>query len=163
MVSWLEWAYCGCSDPTTAGPGSQQAIVLDPAKPPAGSNLVIGTLRSLVEAYPQVVAGTPVGWSFDATSRTLRFTYSTARASATAPFPPARAPFPPARAPFPRGAETEISAPGLVYAGGYAARAAGGAIVSEPGASVLRVLGCPRANRVDVTVTPSGPGGGSCR
>ncbi len=59
MVSWLEWAYCGCNDPTTSGPGAQQAIVLDPSKPPRGSNLNLPTLRILVEPYPQLVAGTP--------------------------------------------------------------------------------------------------------
>ena len=51
---WLEWAYCGCGDPTTPGPGTTQAIVIDPAKPPAGANLELPTLRALVEPYPQV-------------------------------------------------------------------------------------------------------------
>jgi endoglycosylceramidase len=37
MVSWMWWAYCGCDDPTTAGPGNVQAIVKDPAKPPGSS------------------------------------------------------------------------------------------------------------------------------
>jgi endoglycosylceramidase len=63
MVPWIEWAYCGCSDPTTTGPGTKQAIVVDPAKPPTGSNVVLGTLRALVEPYPQLIAGTPRGWA----------------------------------------------------------------------------------------------------
>ena len=37
MVPWLEWAYCGCNDPTTSGPGAKQAIVLDPG--PAADRL----------------------------------------------------------------------------------------------------------------------------
>ena len=24
MVPWLEWAYCGCHDPTTSGPGTSR-------------------------------------------------------------------------------------------------------------------------------------------
>ena len=24
MVPWLEWAYCGCDDPTTSGPGTSR-------------------------------------------------------------------------------------------------------------------------------------------
>jgi hypothetical protein len=36
LVPWLEWAYCGCSDPTTTGPGTKQAIVVDPREPPRG-------------------------------------------------------------------------------------------------------------------------------
>ncbi|HUO70388.1 MAG TPA: hypothetical protein VMU39_06395, partial [Solirubrobacteraceae bacterium] len=48
MVPWLEWAYCGCEDPTTTGPGTKQAILIDPSKPPRGSNLVRATLGALV-------------------------------------------------------------------------------------------------------------------
>jgi len=40
MVSWMWWAYCGCDDPTTSGPGNVQAIVKDPRKPPQGSNVL---------------------------------------------------------------------------------------------------------------------------
>ena len=32
MVSWQEWHYCGCDDPTTQGPGDVQALVKDPAR-----------------------------------------------------------------------------------------------------------------------------------
>src|SRR5207302_10971056 len=81
MVPWLEWAYCGCQDPTTTGPGTKQAIVIDPSKPPTGSNLVISTLRALVEPYPQVVAGTPRAWSFDRSTRTFKLSYATSKAS----------------------------------------------------------------------------------
>ena len=32
MVSWQEWHYCGCDDPTTSGPGDTQALVKDPSR-----------------------------------------------------------------------------------------------------------------------------------
>jgi endoglycosylceramidase len=80
MVPWLEWAYCGCSDPTTSGPGDKQAIVRDPAKPPVGSNLVEPTLHALVEPYPQVVSGTPSSWGFDPATRTFSLRFSTSAA-----------------------------------------------------------------------------------
>ena len=39
MVSWQEWHYCDCADPTTSGPGQHQSLVLDPASPPRGDNV----------------------------------------------------------------------------------------------------------------------------
>ena len=103
MVPWLEWAYCGCQDPTTSGPGNKQAIVIDPAKTPTGTNLESATLRALVEPYPQVVAGTPEAWGFTRSTRTFTLDYSTTRASGSHRFK--------------AGSLTEITAPALVYRG----------------------------------------------
>jgi endoglycosylceramidase len=149
MVSWLEWAYCGCSDPTTSGPGAQQAIVLDPRKPPTGSNLNLPTLRILVEPYPQLVSGTPVSWGFAPATKTFTLRYSTARANG--------------HGRFPAGSVTEIATPALVYGGRYSVGVSGGAIVSRRGASVLRVAACRAAQAVSVTVRPGGRNRSSCR
>ena len=149
MVPWFEWAYCGCQDPTTTGPGTKQAIVIDPAKPPTGSNLERSTLRALVEPYPQVIAGTPSAWSFDRAKSNFTFSYSSARAGG--------------RGSFPAGSVSEIATPALVYGGHYAARISGGAILSARGAPILRIASCRGATRVSVTVSPSGHSGGSCK
>jgi endoglycosylceramidase len=148
MVPWLEWAYCGCEDPTTSGPGAEQAIVIDPRKRPAGSNLVSGTLHTLVEPYPQVVAGTPRSWGFEPASRTFRLAFTIGRASG--------------HGRFPAGSLTEIATPSLVYNGRYAAVVRGGAIVSRSGAGALVVASCPGARSVSVAVAPSGRSRGSC-
>jgi endoglycosylceramidase len=148
MVPWLEWAYCGCQDPTTQGPGNEQAIVINPAKPPTGSNLVEPTLHALVEPYPQVIAGTPMSWGFDPATRTFSFKFTTARAGGGH---------------FAAGAPTDIATPALVYRGHYAARVSGGAILSARGAPVLAVAACAHASRITVMVTPSGSSHGSCR
>jgi endoglycosylceramidase len=149
MVPWLEWAYCGCQDPTTSGPGAKQAIVIDPAKPPVGSNLETATLRALVEPYPQVVAGTPESWGFTRSTRTFTLAYSTARARGSHRFK--------------AGSRTEITAPALVYGGHYAARVTGGVPVSKRGATTLQIASCPGARRVSVTLAPSGRSHGTCR
>jgi endoglycosylceramidase len=149
MVPWLEWAYCGCHDPTTSGPGNVQAIVIDPTKPPGGTNLVEPTLHALVEPYPQAVAGTPTSWSYRRSANTFTLAFSTARAAGGGAF----------RA----GGVSEIATPPLDYPGGYAATASGAAIVSSPGAVTLLVAQCPGAVQVSVTVAPSGRSGGSCR
>jgi endoglycosylceramidase len=148
MVPWAEWAYCGCEDPTTSGPGAKQAIVLDPSKPPTTSNLVLPTLRSLVEPYPQVIAGTPRSWSYDRGTQTFSFTYATAR---TAGGPP-----------FGTHSTTTIATPPFVYGSGYAATITGGAITSKPGAGILTVAPCRGSATVSVTVTPTGQSRGSC-
>ncbi len=148
MVPWEEWAYCGCHDPTTQGPGVTQAIVLDPSKPPRGTNLVTSTLDALVEPYPQVIAGTPTGWSFSRTSRTFTLTFTTARASG--------------RGSFARGAITDVATPALVYPHGYAVRAVGAAIVSRRRAGVLQLAACRGARTITVTVTPGRRSHGSC-
>ena len=141
MVSWLEWAYCGCNDPTTSGPGAQQAIVLDPAKPPRGENLNLPTLRILVEPYPQLISGTPLAWGYDPSSKAFTARWSTARADG--------------HGRFARGAVTAIATPAFVYAGRYRATVSGGVVVSPRGAPVLRVAACRRASTISVTVRPA--------
>jgi endoglycosylceramidase len=149
MVPWLEWAYCGCNDPTTTGPGTKQAIVVDPSKPPTGSNLILPTLEALVEPYPQVIAGTPVSWGFDTSSKTFSLRYSTARASGSGRFP--------------KWSVTQIATPALVYSGHYSVSVHGGAIVSLRGASVLQIESCPGAQSVSVSVTSGGASHGTCK
>jgi endoglycosylceramidase len=142
MMSWQEWHYCGCDDPTTTGSGDKQAIVLDPAKPPTGSNLKTSTLDVITRPFPQAVSGTPVSWSFDPESKKFAFEYATARAAA-----PTRS--------FGAGGVTEVALPRRVYPkGSYAPSVRGATIVSRAGARVLRVAACPAAKRVTVAVVP---------
>jgi endoglycosylceramidase len=149
MTSWQEWHYCGCSDPTTSGPGDKQAVVIDPAKPPVGANLKTSTLDAITRPFPQAVAGTPESFSFDPSNRAFSLRYTTARASGGAAFG--------------AGAETEVALPARQYPEGYAARVQGGRILSAPGASVLRVAACAGVSRVGVDVTPSGTRASTCR
>jgi endoglycosylceramidase len=142
MVPWNEWAYCGCHDPTTTGPGSTEAIVLNPANPPRGGNLVMSTLHALVEPYPQVVAGTPVSWGYNRTTRAFTALWSTRRASG--------------HGRFGVGSVSDIAAPKLDYPHGYRVRVTGARVVSRPGAAVLLVATSHGARRVEVTVTPRG-------
>jgi endoglycosylceramidase len=77
MVSWLEWAYCGCGDPTTSGPGDIQAIVRNPKKPPSGKNVFHAKLAALERPYPQAIAGTPKSYGYDTSTHTFTLKYST--------------------------------------------------------------------------------------
>jgi endoglycosylceramidase len=149
MVGWQEWHYCGCDDPTTSGPGDKQALVIDPKKAPEGDNLDTGKLKLLTRPYPQVVAGTPASYGFDAATKTFKLSYKTARADGHGRFGP--------------GEETAIAVPPRQYpAGHYAVAVLGGTVRSPAGAATLRIAGCPGAERVAVTVTPSGTSSATC-
>jgi endoglycosylceramidase len=149
MVPWIEWAYCGCSDPTTTGPGNNQALVIDPRKPPGTGNVELGTVRALVEPYPQVIAGTPQSWSYDRAAHHFLLRYSSAVAGT-----PAKT--------FPAGSISEISTPAMVYGRRYMTQVSGGVVVSSPGASLLRIASCPGATDITVSLTASGTTHGSC-
>jgi endoglycosylceramidase len=147
MVGWQYWHYCGCSDPTTQGPGETQAIVKDPAKPPTGDNLKQAKLDELVRPYPQLVAGTPKSWSFDRDAKRFELTYSTARAGGGG---------------FEGRPLTEVFVPERHYPKGYAVRAEGGAVASAAGARIVTVQACPGASEVRLTVQPQGPNVQDC-
>jgi endoglycosylceramidase len=140
MLPWMEWAYCNCSDPTTAGSGVQ-GIVNEASQKPRGSNLNPVVLEALVEPYPQVVSGTPLAWGFTRETHTFTLRYGTLAAAGTGPF----------RA----GSPTLIATPKLSYPSGYSVQVSGGRAVSKPGASVLRVASCPGASEVTVTAGPA--------
>jgi endoglycosylceramidase len=144
MVSWTEWHYCGCDDPTTSGPGDKQAIVLDPARPPAGDNLKKATLDQLVRPYPQLVAGTPESWSY---------MDGVFRARWTTKLPDGRA----------ATGETEIAIPERAYPAGYTGGVQGGRITSARGDRVLRVKACPGSPEVAVAVGRVGAPHSSCK
>jgi endoglycosylceramidase len=145
MVPWLEWSYCPCHDPTGASP---DPIVFDPAKPPRGANLGSLALSTLVEPYPELIAGTPRSWSFDRAKKIFQLRYATARADG--------------RGSFGVGSLTEVAAPTLIYGGRYAVTVLGGTVVSRQGAPVLMVSACRGARAVYVTVRPRGRNHVSC-
>ena len=138
MMSWQEWHYCGCDDPTTTGSGDKQAIVLDPAKPPAGENLKTSTLDALTRPYPQAVAGTP-GLVVRPRQQAVHGSWTTRRPGAGA------GAFGAGAVSGDRAARAPV--PGRLRAGRARRRDRLGA-----GAAVLRVAACAGADKVAVTV-----------
>jgi endoglycosylceramidase len=156
MVSWEYWHYCECLDPTTTGTGTQ-AIVLDPAQPPSGSNVKQAKLDVLAEPYPQVIAGTPKAYGLDEATGRFTLSYSTRgptgksfarRTKSSSRRSKARRKF----------RQTQIFVPRAHYPRGYSVAVRGGGIASKPNASLLRVIACRGRRNVSVTVFPRGTG-----
>jgi endoglycosylceramidase len=141
MVSWMWWAYCGCDDPTTSGPGNVQAIVKDPSKPPRGSNVLRHKLALLDRPYPQVVAGTPKSFGYDPDTGVFQFAYA-------AKTPDGKV--------LPRRSKTKVYVPRRHYAGGYDVRAKGAKVLSKPDAQYLVLKRRAGAASVTLTVSPAG-------
>jgi endoglycosylceramidase len=133
-LGWLEWAYTG-NDKTSSSPDGQ-ALILDPSQPPTGANVLTDKLKALAEPYPQIVAGTPVAWSF--TGGVFRLTYSTARADG--------------RGSFGAGAPTEIAVPAIQFPHGYRVTVTGASVSSAPDAPQLLLRASAGVTSVQVTV-----------
>ncbi|MGV0625726.1 cellulase family glycosylhydrolase [Mycolicibacter minnesotensis] len=116
-IGWSDWTY---SDPCLGC-----SLVFDPSRPPIGDNLDLGKLDVMAVPYPELVAGTPTSWSYDAATGTFNLAYSTLRADGTGSFE--------------AGALTTIAMPGGRYPEGFAVTVTGGYVVpgTDPGAVVI--------------------------
>lgn len=138
MVGWQQWAYWNRDPSSQPAATADHGIVVDPTKPPEGTNVKAEKLAASSRPYPQVVAGTPERWSFDTSARRFELDYA-------AELPDGR----PAA-----GLETEVFVPSHHYPGGHRAEVSGGRVLSRAGARLLVVAACPGAERVTVRVTP---------
>ena len=140
-ISWIEWAYCGCGDPTGTIPPSLEGLVSNPALPGTGSNVDAAKLEVLAEPYPRIVSGTPSSYSFDPSTRTLTFSYSTVS---------------PEGKRFGAGACTAVVVPPVQYPDGYVVTAAGARVTSAAGSGVVTLAQDPGAESVSVQIRPGG-------
>ena len=137
-ISWIEWAYCGCDDPTGTVPASIEGLVTDQSEPATGSNVDAAKLAVLAEPYPRAPSGTPLAFSFDDTTRTMTYEYSVTS---------------PAKKRFGAGSCTAIIVPAVQYPDGYAVEVHGARVTSSPGAGVL-TLDQLRSATVTVEIQP---------
>jgi endoglycosylceramidase len=143
QLSWIEWSYCGCNDPTGTIPPRVEALVYRPASPGTGTNVNQVKLKVLAEPYPRIVAGTPLSYTFDQSTKTFDLTYGTVG---------------PDGHHFSTGACTAIEIPPVQYPTGYEVSVVGGRVLSTSGAGVLEVGSTGSSGTVAVTVTPTAHG-----
>lgn len=132
-MGWTEWTYYSNGSSDFAGTPS---LVRDPRRPPTGDNVDTALLDALTRPYPAAVAGTPGDWSFDPSSGRFDLHYSTDAVGGGQ-----------------AGDVTTVSVPRAQYPNGYAVGVSGGTVVSDPGATVLRIATKPGAATVGVTVS----------
>src|SRR5262249_54536147 len=117
-ISWTYWSYCGCGDPTGSIPPELEGLVLDAGQPPSGANVKTSKLQLLAQPYAAVTAGTPRGQSFDAATRTFRYSFRTKPAGKGKRFE--------------SGAVTSLEIPAIQYPAGYRVRVEGAQMLSSP-------------------------------
>lgn len=118
MVSWQNWDYYG-------------DIAHEPGVRP---------WNLLIRPYPQLIAGTPIGWSFDRRSRLFELSYSTQRPDGQV---------------FDGHPLTQVELPPLHYPRGYTAEVSGARVVSAPDADPLLLRAESGASAVEVAVSPA--------
>jgi endoglycosylceramidase len=139
QISWTNWAYSGVGEITSSASPRDQSLVYDPALPPVGDNLNASNLRVLSKPYPQVISGTPQGWT-NGDDGSFQFAYSTARVDGIGDFA--------------AGSQSTISTPAVQYPNGYDVTVTGGHVVSAPNSARLVIASDAGATAVRVTVTP---------
>jgi endoglycosylceramidase len=131
MVPWLFWSY-----DELVGTDQNGAFTSPPASTP---NTAV--VDGLVRPYPQLVAGTPLHWSYSPATHDFAAAYSTHRASGAGRFG--------------AGAISQFEIPKVAFPNGYDATVTGGRVVSARNAPVLLIAAARGASSVAVSVTPT--------
>jgi endoglycosylceramidase len=116
-------------------------IVADQTQPPTSTNLIPSTVQSLVQPYPEAVAGTPVSYSYASATRELDFGWSTDS--------------PDGRRIPPNTPPTVFEVPSTVFPNGYSVKVVGGFVKSKPCAPLLQVVPLKGATQVSVGISPA--------
>ncbi len=130
LVPWMFWSYNG-------------TVVKDSRQPLVAPNVDESVLGAITRPYPTLVNGTPTRLSFDSTTATFDFGYSTLRPDGHL---------------SERSLETEVQLPTRVYPNGYAVTVSGAEVVSVACAPKLVLRNRIGAAVVSVRVIP-----GPCR
>jgi endoglycosylceramidase len=136
-TSWTAWMYyTAASDPADC-PG--QGLLRNDAEHGSVANAKTAKLAAFEVPYPQAIAGTPGGFSYNRSSRTMSFSYgATAVPGAT----------------LEPGTPTVVFVPHLVYKRGYRVAVTGAHITSPRNAQHLILVADKRGETVTVTLTP---------
>lgn len=133
LVGWMYWSYKNWGDPTTQAQGSGAQSMFNDDRDLNTARL--DKLVALERPYPQAIAGVPMGFVFEPSSKHFALRYSTTLASGQ----PAAA-----------GSVTTIYVPTLHYPNGYSIEIQGGRAISATNASLLEIVADRNARTVSV-------------
>lgn len=127
LIPWLFWDYSVIAvQPTSSGETSQQAAA---------------ALKALARPYPYAVAGIPVSYSFDSTSREFALSYTSHHTDGE---------------PFPSGTDTEVITPKITYPDGYRISADGATVTSQRCAPLLVAAASSPINGLPLSTSAAG-------
>jgi endoglycosylceramidase len=107
-------------------------------------------LPNLIRPYPQVIAGTPKRWFYNADAKRFSLVYSTRRVGGEGAGP---APVATGRR-YPAGTRTTVFVPRVHFPDGYRVEVDGARVVSAPRARRLLLASCAGARQVTVRLMP---------
>jgi len=126
LLPWIFWAY-------------NENVIRNTTLPPTPANLRLPVVDALTRPYPVAVNGTPTRLAFDPATRRLELAYGT-------------------RQPGGRKSawlETVLAMPAATYPTGYRVSVQGASITSRPNAPRLKLYALPKAETVELVVTPA--------
>lgn len=115
----------------------QEGIILNPAKAPIEDNLKVDKLTILGRPYPYFVAGTPIAYQFNTTTRIFTLHYTTKAVGKPITNP-----------------TTVIVVSKRLFPQGYTTTVLGGKVTSGPDAQSLTVVAGAGVHSINVTVRP---------
>ncbi|WP_428384322.1 cellulase family glycosylhydrolase [Nevskia ramosa] len=136
LVGWMYWSYKNWGDPTTQAQGTGAQSMFDDDRDLNTARL--DKLAALERPYPQAIAGVPLAYAFEASSKRFAFRYSTTLASGE---------------PAPAGTVTTIYVPTLHYPNGYSVEIDSGHVISAINASLLEVVADRNARTVSLKIS----------
>lgn len=150
MVGRIEWSYFN-EDPCCARP--HEGLVRTLAQAPGAGTVKEDKLATLARPGPVLVAGTPLGWTWDQARGRLEVRWSTDPVSATrrgGRRPAPRRPKLPAYVDERRVSVLEV--PVASVPGPWQIQVSGGRVISAPGVRTVRILADPGAAQVTAVV-----------
>jgi endoglycosylceramidase len=139
LMSWTYWIFDNCD--IACSPAKGTALLLNPYKPPMGSNIDAPVVDTVVRPYPILISGTPSGISYNPLNGLFQFSWSSLKVGSSQNFK--------------NGSITTVIVPKLDYPNGYLVTGSGIKVLSKPCSNQLVVAQTLVSSTLSLTLSPS--------